>query len=119
MVDVAEIKLWGTLVGAVRWDAQNQLASFQYSPAFLKKEWDISPIKMPITEVMEMAIVFGAIVLVMKIVTDTATRHKLIRAGLVDEKIKFLYNANPRLKPLNNIKWGMILVGIGMGIKMR
>jgi serine/threonine-protein kinase HipA len=50
MVDAAEIKLWGEMVGAVRWDAQNQLASFQYSPAFLKKQWDISPIKMPITE---------------------------------------------------------------------
>ena len=50
MVDVAEIKLWGALVGAVRWDPQSQLASFQYSPVFLKKEWDISPIKMPITE---------------------------------------------------------------------
>ena len=44
MVDVAEIKLWGALVGAVRWDSQSQLASFQYSPVFLKKEWDISPI---------------------------------------------------------------------------
>ncbi len=50
MVDAAEIKLWGKLVGAVRWDAQQQLATFQYSPAFLKKEWDIAPIKMPITE---------------------------------------------------------------------
>ncbi|MCP4158877.1 MAG: type II toxin-antitoxin system HipA family toxin [Deltaproteobacteria bacterium] len=50
MVDVAEIKLWGELVGAVRWDVQNQLASFQYSPEFVKKNWEVSPIKMPITE---------------------------------------------------------------------
>lgn len=50
MVDSAEIKLWGEMVGAVRWDAQQQLATFQYSPAFLKKQWDISPIKMPIAE---------------------------------------------------------------------
>ncbi|WP_026452689.1 type II toxin-antitoxin system HipA family toxin [Aequorivita capsosiphonis] len=50
MVDAAEIKLWGQLVGAVRWDAQTQLASFQYSPNFLRREWDISPIKMPISE---------------------------------------------------------------------
>lgn len=49
MVDAAEINLWGHLVGAVRWDAQNQLASFQYSPDFLKNQWDISPIKMPIS----------------------------------------------------------------------
>lgn len=50
MVDVAEIKIWGTLVGAVRWDTQQQLASFQYSPDFLKKQWDIAPIKMPIAD---------------------------------------------------------------------
>ena len=50
MVDVAEIKLWGELVGAIRWDEQQQLAAFQYSPTFLKKGWDIAPIKMPITE---------------------------------------------------------------------
>ncbi len=50
MVDAAEIKLWGQLVGAVRWDAQNQLASFQYSPDFLKNQWDVSPIKMPIRD---------------------------------------------------------------------
>jgi serine/threonine-protein kinase HipA len=50
MVDVAEVKIWGTLVGAVRWNDQTQLASFEYSPAFLKKGWNISPLKMPITD---------------------------------------------------------------------
>lgn len=48
MVDVAEIKIWGELVGAVRWDDQQKLASFEYDPDFLKKSWDLSPIKMPI-----------------------------------------------------------------------
>lgn len=48
MVDVAEVKIWGQLVGAVRWDEPSQLASFEYAPAFLKKGWDLSPIKMPI-----------------------------------------------------------------------
>ncbi|MGB6268154.1 MAG: type II toxin-antitoxin system HipA family toxin [Olleya sp.] len=48
MVDAAEIKLWGALVGAVRWDAQQQLGFFQFDPNFIKKGWDLSPIKMPI-----------------------------------------------------------------------
>ncbi len=48
MVDAAEIKLWGELVGAVRWDAQQQLGFFQYDPNFINKGWDVSPIKMPI-----------------------------------------------------------------------
>jgi len=48
MVDVAEVNIWGELAGAVRWDAQNQWASFQYDTNFLKKGYDLSPIKMPI-----------------------------------------------------------------------
>lgn len=49
MVDVAEIKVWGELVGAVRWDEKEQLAYFEYDPKFLQKGWDLSPIKMPIS----------------------------------------------------------------------
>ncbi len=49
MVDVAEIKIWGELVGAVRWDDSRQLASFVYDKKFLQKSWDLSPIKMPIS----------------------------------------------------------------------
>jgi serine/threonine-protein kinase HipA len=37
-------------VDIVRWDAQQQLATFRYSPSFLKKGWNIAPIKMPMTE---------------------------------------------------------------------
>lgn len=48
MVDVAEVKIWGELVGAVRWDEQEQLASFEYAPSFIGKRWDLSPIKMPL-----------------------------------------------------------------------
>jgi len=48
MVDVAEVKIWGELVGAVRWDQIRGLAAFQYDKIFLSKNWDISPIKMPI-----------------------------------------------------------------------
>ena len=48
MVDAAEIKLWGELVGAVRWDQDLQLGFFQYDPSFIRKGWDVSPIKMPI-----------------------------------------------------------------------
>ena len=49
MVDVAEVKIWGELVGAVRWDDKQKLASFQYDKKFLLKKWDLSPIKMPIS----------------------------------------------------------------------
>lgn len=48
MVDVAEVKIWGELAGAVRWDEEEQLGYFQYDTKFLQKGWDLSPIKMPI-----------------------------------------------------------------------
>lgn len=48
MVDVAEIKIWGELVGAVIWNEQKQLASFQFDKKFLAGGIDLSPIKMPI-----------------------------------------------------------------------
>jgi len=48
MVDAAEVKIWGDLVGAVRWDVDKQLGSFQYAKKFLSKRIDLSPIKMPI-----------------------------------------------------------------------
>ena len=48
MVDVAEVKIWGELLGAVRWDSGQQLASFQYAKKFLSKGYDVSPLKMSI-----------------------------------------------------------------------
>lgn len=49
MVNVAEIKIWDTFVGAVRWDEAQSLAYFQYDKNFIKNGWDLSPIKMPIS----------------------------------------------------------------------
>lgn len=49
MVDVAEVKVWGELVGAVQWNDRDKLASFEFAPEFIEKGWDLSPIKMPIT----------------------------------------------------------------------
>jgi serine/threonine-protein kinase HipA len=48
MVDVAEVTIWGELVGAVKWNQELQLATFEYAPAFFKKGWDLAPIKMPL-----------------------------------------------------------------------
>ena len=50
MVDVAEIKIWGEAVGAVRWDPDRQLATFQYDKKFLARGYDLSPIRMPVSQ---------------------------------------------------------------------
>lgn len=48
MVDVAEVRIWGQLVGAIKWNQELQLATFEYEANFLKIGWDLSPIKMPL-----------------------------------------------------------------------
>ena len=48
MVDYAIVKIWDTVVGAVTWDNKRNLADFQYDKKFLEKNWDLSPLKMPI-----------------------------------------------------------------------
>lgn len=50
MVDVAEVKVWGVSVGAIRWEQSQQLGYFEYDRTFIEKGWDLSPIKMPIAQ---------------------------------------------------------------------
>lgn len=47
-MEVAEVKIWGKLVGAVAWDQATGLAVFEYDPEFKRLGWDLSPLKMPI-----------------------------------------------------------------------
>ncbi len=47
-MNVAEVKIWGTLAGAVAWSEETELASFEYDPKFIQLGWDLSPIKMPL-----------------------------------------------------------------------
>lgn len=48
MINNAFINLWNKRVGAIAWDIDTGLASFEYSPAFLSNKWDVSPLKMPV-----------------------------------------------------------------------
>ncbi|WP_035560052.1 type II toxin-antitoxin system HipA family toxin [Hymenobacter sp. IS2118] len=48
MVDLALVRLWGQLVGAVRWDATRALATFAYDPAFVRSGLNVSPLTMPL-----------------------------------------------------------------------
>ncbi len=50
MVTTAFVKIWGNTVGAVAWDSDSQYASFEYDPRFLEKGWELSPIKMPLSQ---------------------------------------------------------------------
>ena len=48
MVTTAFINIWGERVGAVAWDQKSAIGSFEFEPAFLEKDQNLSPIKLPI-----------------------------------------------------------------------
>ena len=48
---VAEVKLWDKYVGAVLWDSQSGVASFELDPGFMRNNWNIAPITMPLSDV--------------------------------------------------------------------
>ncbi|PBQ33543.1 toxin HipA [Sphingobacteriaceae bacterium] len=47
MITSAFITLWGQRVGAIAWNTETQVGSFEYDPAFLKTGLDPAPVKMP------------------------------------------------------------------------
>lgn len=49
-VSLAWVRLWDRVVGVVVWDAERQLATFEYDRDFLGEHLDISPIHMPIED---------------------------------------------------------------------
>ncbi len=49
MITTAFVNIWNKRVGAVAWDIETELASFEFEPSFLGNKWDISPLKMPIS----------------------------------------------------------------------
>ena len=46
----ARIVLWGREIGAVSWDADNEIGVFQYTPEFLSSDIQIAPLTMPLRE---------------------------------------------------------------------
>lgn len=71
---------------------------------------------MNIFEILMPLTVFAGIALVIKVITDAFTRNKLINKGLVDENVKFLFPRYSKNAAMSNIKWGLVLVGIGAAI---
>ena len=50
MQNLAEIKLWGKLVGALVYDPASQITTFEYSPDWVQRGVEIAPIMMPLPQ---------------------------------------------------------------------
>ncbi len=49
-VNVASVRLWSKDVGAVAWDADREIGSFEYTPEFIHQGLQVAPITMPLGE---------------------------------------------------------------------
>jgi serine/threonine-protein kinase HipA len=49
MTTVAEVRLWGSLIGAVAYEDGAAAARFQYNPEFLESGIEVSPLTMPLS----------------------------------------------------------------------
>ncbi len=81
----------------------------------LRKEKNMSEYLMI---VMNVFIVFGTIGFVIKTIADSRIRSKAIEKGIVNDDLKNLFEraGDQFLTGLNAIKWGMVLMGIGIAI---
>ncbi len=50
MVEVAEVRLWDRLLGAVSWSDSRAVASFEYAPEFVASGLEVAPFTMPLEE---------------------------------------------------------------------
>ena len=50
MAQTAYVNIWDQRVGAVFWDIETGVASFEYEPDFLNSGWDLSPLQMALSE---------------------------------------------------------------------
>ena len=49
MIKSAFVNIWGETIGAIAWDENRLLGSFEYDSTFLTKGLNLSPLKMPIS----------------------------------------------------------------------
>lgn len=59
-------------------------------------------------------IIFFSIVAIVKIVSDASTRRRLLERAASNEEISKTLLTHPELVNLSSLKWGLVLVGIGL-----
>jgi len=49
MENLAEVRLWGRLVGALAYEPNSKISTFEYSPEWIKSGVEIAPLRMPLS----------------------------------------------------------------------
>jgi len=72
-----------------------------------------------LTGVAIVGIIFGSVVAVIKIVSDNRIKNRLIDGAKAGEKIDNVQlSADFYSNPINAIKWGLVLLGIGLAFML-
>lgn len=75
----------------------------------MDKMWEMLPI-------LPLIAMFIIVPVIIKLLSDNKTRRQLIEKGLVDEKIKYLFQDKPKDYVGSSLKWGMILIAVGLAV---
>jgi hypothetical protein len=49
-----------------------------------------------------------------RVISENRLRHKLIDKGMVDEKVKLLFESRPLARFDSSLKWGIVLIAVGL-----
>jgi hypothetical protein len=69
-----------------------------------------------LTDVVGLIGFFVASAFIVRIIFDYKIRAKLIEKGMVDENVKYLYAQRPETQSLSSLKWGIILIAVGLPV---
>ncbi len=61
-------------------------------------------------------VIFFTLLAIVKTVSDNSVRRKIIDKGIVDENVGFLFRREYADYLPNSLKWGMVLVALGVAI---
>ncbi|HEX9970481.1 MAG TPA: DUF6249 domain-containing protein [bacterium] len=61
-------------------------------------------------------VIFIVIAVIVKVLSDNRVRRLAIEKGIVNEDMKFLYSDRFEGKVPSSLKWGFVLIGIGLAL---
>jgi hypothetical protein len=67
-------------------------------------------------EMLPLIVMLVVVPVVVKLLSENKTRRKLIEKGLVDENIKYLFPDKPKNYVSSSLKWGMVLIAVGLAV---